>query len=468
MKKVMLSLGGGALVGMLLINTCSALDLKPIERFAQDYPNQEISIPYAGQFDDDWYALGQEAIWNIKYNKGWNKDLTFRYENGVYSLPSTNIIVEDSTGESLTRSVAFYQVSPTLTPEQENSLASIGVESYFNEYYIRDLEVVNMMLSNESEQLWTRIPTKHRFSGEIRQLLNSNSIDLVWFGQGGGPYTDAQEAFSAGYEVIDDGVIIGTVGINMVSDNVMYIPEDTADDNESIAEAIKNRIIDYVGEENEVTVTPANEITIFDFSSPDFTFDAPFEHTKNTQSYTICIGEKEWLAYAEKNNEKISTPALDLKDDDIGTEVATESSEVPLDATNDTSDFSEATDEELVNIGSNYGEKFDIKLYSHALGRYIEGIRNGFFEVSLPISDRLKNKKLAVYYVDARGNKERYEVEIRNGKAVFKTKHFSEYILAEDSGEDAQNPDSQDNIVYTVVAMVAMATIACVAYSKRK
>ena len=76
---------------------------------------------------------------------------------------------------------------------------------------------------------------------------------------------------------------------------------------------------------------------------------------------------------------------------------------------------------------------FDLKLYSNAQNKYIKKLDNRTFEVRIPINNKLKNKKLVVYYVDENNNKQVYDVTIKDEYAIFNTNHFSIYTLAEKS-----------------------------------
>lgn len=50
---------------------------------------------------------------------------------------------------------------------------------------------------------------------------------------------------------------------------------------------------------------------------------------------------------------------------------------------------------------------------------------------------------MIVYYIDENGNKETYPVTVENDVLTFKTKHFSEYTVAELSQENISNPNKE-------------------------
>ena len=103
---------------------------------------------------------------------------------------------------------------------------------------------------------------------------------------------------------------------------------------------------------------------------------------------------------------------------------------------------------------------FDIKLFSNNKNSYISKLDNGEFIVKIPVPETLKGKQLVVYYIDESGNKETYSVTVEDDYLVFKTKHFSEYTVAEladTSKETIHNPNTYDNVgVWTMVLLVSL------------
>ena len=104
-------------------------------------------------------------------------------------------------------------------------------------------------------------------------------------------------------------------------------------------------------------------------------------------------------------------------------------------------------------------EMFDLKLFSKSADKYITKLDDGSFEVKLPIKDEFMGKDLVVYFVDENDKVEEYEVEVKDGFAVFNTSHFSIYTLAiADKKEETvaiaeeepvaviNNPATSDNI----------------------
>lgn len=92
-------------------------------------------------------------------------------------------------------------------------------------------------------------------------------------------------------------------------------------------------------------------------------------------------------------------------------------------------------------------EAFDLNLFSKSVDDYITELEDGTFEVRIPISEKFRNKKLVVYYVDDDDKVTEYKVTIDGDFAVFHTNHFSTYTL----GEEIENPATGDNLTMNII-----------------
>ena len=150
-----------------------------------------------------------------------------------------------------------------------------------------------------------------------------------------------------------------------------------------------------------------------------------------------------------KEDAKLSVPTYESTDFKTNVSVSTDSSEVPLDTVIKVEKITHGEEHERIcgTLEIKDGEIFDIKLHSGSLDDYITELKNGKFKVRLPIKNEYKGKKLVVYYVDANGNKTKYNVTIKNNFAFFETDHFSVYTLTTEP-EDIQTPPdvSEDNL----------------------
>ena len=98
-------------------------------------------------------------------------------------------------------------------------------------------------------------------------------------------------------------------------------------------------------------------------------------------------------------------------------------------------------------LGTDNYISYDINLYSAAKNTKIEKLKNGLFEVSIPVPTKLEGKTLAIYYENSAGKLEEYEVVVNNGMATFKTNHFSVYTLSEKLEVKENNPKTGDQIM---------------------
>lgn len=142
-----------------------------------------------------------------------------------------------------------------------------------------------------------------------------------------------------------------------------------------------------------------------------------------------------------KDDDKLSIPKYESVDVSTDASVSADSSEVPLDTVIKVEKITHGEEHERIcgTLEIKDGEIYDIKLHSGSLDDYITELKNGKFKVRLPIKNEYKGKELVVYYVDANGNKTKYNVTVKNNFAFFETDHFSIYTLTTVS-EDDQNP----------------------------
>ena len=138
-----------------------------------------------------------------------------------------------------------------------------------------------------------------------------------------------------------------------------------------------------------------------------------------------------------KDDTKLAVPAYASTDFKTKVSVSTDSSEVPLDTVIKVEKITHGEEHERIcgTLEIKDGEIFDIKLHSGTLDDYITELKNGKFKVRLPIKNEYKGKELVVYYVDANGNKTKYNVTVKNNFAFFETDHFSIYTLTYESEE---------------------------------
>ncbi len=167
-----------------------------------------------------------------------------------------------------------------------------------------------------------------------------------------------------------------------------------------------------------------------------------------------------------KDDAKLSVPTYESVDVSTDVSASTDSSEVPLDTVIKVEKITHGEEHERICgvLEIKDGEIFDIKLHSGSLDDYITELKNGKFKVRLPIKNEYKDKELVVYYVDANGNKTKYDVTIKNNFAFFETEHFSIYTLTtvpEDIYTPPQTGDYSNASILLVMLFSSLIGLIC-------
>lgn len=153
-----------------------------------------------------------------------------------------------------------------------------------------------------------------------------------------------------------------------------------------------------------------------------------------------------------KDSSKMVEPIMKTKDYATNIEIST-SKILPLDTTIQAKELTSGEEYEKIikklNLDNNL--TFDLKLYSNSLDEYITKLDNGEFEVRIPLVDDFKNKDLMAYYVDDKGEKQEYKVDVKDGYAIFNTNHFSIYTLGY---KKIDNPKTFDSIGSSLVMIM--------------
>lgn len=176
----------------------------------------------------------------------------------------------------------------------------------------------------------------------------------------------------------------------------------------------------------------------------------------NDASYTIGI-----LPMSSEEMDK--SGLISSVDSKTGIILKTKSGNVPLDATL-VANLYELNSEEINLLKENGFTNIDaysLKLYSSILDKVISRF-NDVTEVLIPYDKDTLDKELKMVYITDDNKIEVYDVEIvkylGNNYLSFKTSHFSNYILVEDT---TVNPNTLDNII-TYIIILAIAIIGLV------
>ncbi|MBQ6935167.1 MAG: hypothetical protein IJN49_01335, partial [Clostridia bacterium] len=186
---------------------------------------------------------------------------------------------------------------------------------------------------------------------------------------------------------------------------------------EYLIESIPNDKQWFINEFNE-----GNDYHFLTSAAGDFFFDIEVLRTGEVFKFVII-----------KDDTKLTLPSYTSVDLDTKVTVETDDSDVPLDTIINVEKLTQGTDyDKIMDVLDDIeNEMFDIKLHSGSLNRFFTKLANGKFEVKIPVPEKFSGKNLVVYYVDTDNKPVEYEVNVKDGFAIFSTDHFSIYTLAE-------------------------------------
>lgn len=326
---------------------------------------------------------------------------------------------------------------------------------YYNEYYfeISDMNLINYYSNAESTDLDSDVVGRTvKYSPMIRKIFKGSNFTFdIDFRKGNDLPFDRYA--SGGLLVKYNDIIYGIQPeIGMHIKEVIYVPSSTELNDNALIEAAYQRIREYNKDSNvEIIVGKTFDNYEIDIDGNLIDFSKIVDLSKTTDhTYTFKFEnfEVDFLIVADST--KMTNPEFLTKDVDTDIEISSSSSKVPLDTSVEVDKIIDGDDYlKLIKLlGVKDNETFDLKLYSETLSEYVSKLDNGKFEVKIPISEKFKNKKLIVYYVDNNNKVIEHKVEIQDGYAVFETDHFSVYTLAE---KGIENPGTLDNIQTSVL-----------------
>lgn len=326
-------------------------------------------------------------------------------------------------------------------------------------YDLIDLSKINYMnyLKSSSE---IDVNNYIKYIPDIKKIFVGSNIDL-YLDVRAGDYVPMYKLGFGGIVIYYNDIMYGVVdSVGIIQKNVIYIPDETEDTSDAYIAAAKKRIDEYLGN-TETKIEVAGTL-----DSIDTYFSKLGDKSKmGKYYYNVTVGEVTEEFVFIKDSSKIETPTYNTKDIRTNVSVSTKSSEVPLDTVVKVEEVKNNS-EEFRNINlilkiENEDEMqvYDIKLYSESSSEYITKLENGKFEVSLPIKDSLKGKKLVAYYINEKGEIEEHDVTVVDGVATFTTDHFSVYTIAEKnnnlSGETV--PPTGDNImIFICIGLIGL------------
>jgi len=246
---------------------------------------------------------------------------------------------------------------------------------------------------------------------------------------------------------------------------VIYIPDSTEDtDSAYIAEA-KRRIVEYLGVDDiEIEVAGSrDELTASDPEVFNKIWNVFYDEDNLSDNYyNIIINGRKYQFVFEKNSKKIKKLGFKSKDLVSDIEINSNSSQIPSDSlieVNEITKDNQEFDKILKKLNKDFGMIFDLKLYSNSKNKYINQLDNGIFEVRIPLKEEFKDKNLRGYYIKDNNDIEEYDVIVEDGYAVFKTNHFSTYIITEYDEKIINPPTGSITILSIIIAFISLMII---------
>ena len=316
------------------------------------------------------------------------------------------------------------------------SLSENFPEAWSDYIYLEltDLELVNYWVYKKDG---VTKPALANYSSELKSAVSDNNFyfEVQVYGGGREPFYTTNGGVA---RLMHNGNAYKHMGgINAFCHHAIYVPESTGNTKQELIAAAQKRINDYIGN-NKLEITDAKETV------PEYINDNLINYEFIENAVGGYVFDAKVLSSGEiykiiiiKDDTKLTIPSYTCTDAKTDVSVSTDSSEIPLDTLIKVEKITHGEEHERIcgTLEIKDGEIYDIKLHSGTLDDYITKLKNGKFKVRLPIKNEYKGKELVVYYVDANGNKTKYNVTVKNNFAFFETDHFSVYTLTVVAGD---------------------------------
>lgn len=411
-----------------------------------------------------------------------NPEITY-FVDSCDSKNSCSIFVKKWDGVTNPEETRTFTINYT---EEYNETKYNYVKNYTDkikkEYSLFDLSYINE-LNNYLHGTNVILNNIHvlRVYPELKEIIENNPRLELMVGlnsAGGSPYYDDN---NGSIFVAYDGIIYGAkINMTFRIDKIIFVSDETANTNESFADAARNRIVNFINDSTrEITVSYNEESTdlIFDNEYKLFEEIETFvnnrlnlTNAKVVGMYDLYIDLPLGEGMGESTTESIAIVTIPKEvleelnvtiqsfDFENGIIMYTGSSSVPLDTsiTSENVINSDYVKNALKDDDSVLVAAYDLNLYSILNKKYINSIKEGV-EVLIPISNDYDGDTLKIYYITDDGEKgEEFicsVVTIDGQKYVkFTTNHFSTYaILKTNSVEKVENnvsnPETYDGIL---------------------
>lgn len=314
-------------------------------------------------------------------------------------------------------------------------------ENRWSNFLISDMETVNMWASGYDRN--NLIAHRHtvNYSSELKEYLGNSNVDFRVTMIGAGMDTDLYlEACGEAVILINDIMYANVHTVRAQVKQIVYVPDGTATDKDSLMAAAQKRINEYLGSDSKVVVSYGGAFnTLSDrWYGDDEEYQAEMLYCLGLETapehyFVATAGDMQYKFIIIADSSKMMTPTYKTVDASSNVTISSDAAEIPLDTSMRANQLTsgEEYDKVIDTLGVEENVTFDLKLYSQSTSSYVSKLEAGTFEVQIPITETLKDKDLVAYYVDENGKVVEYEVTVKDGCAVFATDHFSIYTIAE-------------------------------------
>lgn len=418
--------------GKIKLNTINPIG---IENFAETAITMALNLKYEKDGFDIYggcYEKGKPCtiyITDIERNRTKIFEVEFEYEKN-------NIILQNK----------LDAYSKKLTIDGNNIEKTLLV--------MEDLETVNYRYAASKYDTFQKsINAIINYSSEVRKKVGNSNIDIKLDARAG--WDDQFSSGGFGFlDLLYDGIIYSYAEISGVKqNNVLYVPDDTADTRDAYIKAALDRVNKYIPKA-DVKIEYAGQIDdVDDFGILSLEDIVDVNKTLG-EYYKVTIGDKIYYYFIAKDSSKMRTPVMNTVDALTDISIKTDVSEVPLDSKINAVVIDANSDEYkefLKNVNVTNGFVVDLKLFSDSINKNISKLDNGLFKVYIPLNDELRKLDLTAYYVKDNGEIEKHDVKIEGDYLVFETDHFSTYVIG---GNLVSNPATLDNISKYVISLI--------------
>ncbi len=381
-------------------------------------------------------------------------------ENGIFKRYDLTVVFTKKRNETYTKLV-------DTVVDKLMEMAADYNSDYSKRFLVEDLDSINYWYNaQKAKSEDAALLSMANYSSNLHKLANNINVDFMFRPGAGGDESQFTEQIIGMVDIKYDGDIyssVDPVGFNLT--NVIYIPDDTENDDASFKAAALKRINEYL-KGVEVEITTGGAIADLDEGQNAWEEHVGSGPTSSTvfhelvdpaktagNWYDIKIGEETYKYFIVKDSSKMNKPYVKSIDALTNVYIMSDSYDVPLDSRVNVEKLDPKSDE-YKKLAKNFKildeMSYDIELFSTSLDVKIEKLSDGKFKVYVPIASKYKNSKLKAAYLKADGTKEYHEITIEGDYAVFETDHFSTYSIVTDG-----NPKTGDEIVLFVLAFTA-------------